>query len=354
MHEEIDYAEILEIPVSTVNVVKKTSRRRKEKNAAFPFPTHTRPLSNNDSFAPDTSASPHAQPMQTLQNPLRDSVIAQVNDRLSDEENAPFLSDYAYENNQTPLEITAEADLFAESANSEGRLDFDPIPERIDTVRLYSEENKRSFWDRFRFRDYDYSVNSKTENSPTMYAENKENEPLNAIKITLNAEFIAACVLCGAIFLTNVFMPHSAINTFFRSMTNAQNAQADTRSYNDFELSPVISDLSKAELNLSPTGVLSFTEEGCVYSAADGVVSAVERSKDGTYMIKISHSDTFTGIIGGLDYVYYAVGDAVKANVPIGYSEGESEVQVTMYSEGVLLNCFELTEENCLAWVEEN
>ena len=47
----------------------------------------------------------------------------------------------------------------------------------------------------------------------------------------------------------------------------------------------------------------------------------------------------------------YNVDDAVKANVPVGYSEGETEVQVTMYSGGTLLNCFELTEENCLAWV---
>ena len=68
--------------------------------------------------------------------------------------------------------------------------------------------------------------------------------------------------------------------------------------------------------------------------------------------MKITYSDTFSGVINGLDQTYYAVGDEVKCNVPMGYTDGEGEVQVTMYSGGALLNCFELTEENCLAWVE--
>ena len=150
----------------------------------------------------------------------------------------------------------------------------------------------------------------------------------------------------------NVFLPQSAINTFFRSIYSASTATADTREYSEFTLSPVVSELSDAELSLSPTGILSFTDEGCVYAAADGTVSGVTQNEDGTYTVKIAHSDSFTGVFNGLDFIYYAEGDTVLANVPLGYSNGESEVQVTMYSSGVLLNCFQLTEENCLAWVE--
>ena len=90
-----------------------------------------------------------------------------------------------------------------------------------------------------------------------------------------------------------------------------------------------------------------------VYAAADGIVSGVVQNADGTYTVKIAHSDSFTGVFNGLDYVYYSEGDQVVSNVPLGYSNGETEVQVTMYSNGVLLNCFQLTEENCLAWVED-
>ena len=55
----------------------------------------------------------------------------------------------------------------------------------------------------------------------------------------------------------------------------------------------------------------------------------------------------------GLKTVFYEVGDSVKANVPVAYIGGETPVQVTMYSSGELLNCFTLTEENCLAWLEQ-
>ena len=312
MNEEIEYAEMLEIPVSTVNVVRKNQRRRKQK------------------ASDSTQASEHVETSATPT--LKASVIAQVNDRL----NEPSAQE----------EITAEAELFTESANSAGELRFDPIPERIDTVRLYSDDYD-PFGESNRNRDnYGY----ERENDGGRYATNEKTAP-KALRVALGAEFALACALCGAIFLTNVFMPNSAINTFFRSLSGNETTQADARPYSDFTLSAVVSELSDAELNLSPTGILSFTDECCVYPAANGKISSVTKTADGGYTVKIAHSDTFTGVVSGLDHVYYSVGEEVKANVPLGYSGGETEVQVTMYSNGELLNCFQLTEENCLAWV---
>ena len=322
MNEEIEYAEMLEIPVSTVNVVKK-QRRRKHKNPTGELPNASR------------VAEALAQP------PLKDSVIAQVNDKLSEDPLA-----------QT-TEITADAELFAEGANSQGSIDFDSVPDRIDTVRLYSHDTKRRFWQRKPAPTQDFDFESDYENEGGRYAFTDEIPPSKPVRIALGIEFAAACALCGAIFLTNVFMPSSAINTFFRSLTGNATATTDNRTYSDFSLSAVISDLSDAELTLSPTGILSFTDECCVYPAADGTVSELVQNADGTYRVKIAYSESFTGVIGGLDYVYYSVGETVKTNVPIGYSEGENEVQVTMYSDGELLNCFQLTDENCLAWIEQ-
>ena len=318
MNEEIEYAEMLEIPISTVNVVQKRHRRRKQKIQEETL----------------SAAEPTPAPIPE-QSPLKDSVIAQVNDRLVEDE-----SDF----------LSVEPDLLAESANSDGRLDFDPIPERIDTVRLYSTDETRGFWEDTLYpQDYQLS----NENEGSRYAFKTFSKPEKWFKIALNAEFIAACVLCGAIFLTNVFMPNSAINTFFRAITNAPVVDADTRTHADFTLSPIVSELSGVELTLSPTGIVSFTDECCVYPVADGTVSDIIQNKNGTFTLKLSHSDSFTGVINGLDHVYYAVGEEVKANVPVGYTNGEGEVQVTMYSGGVLLNCLELTDENCLAWVEK-
>ena len=302
MHEEIEYAEMLEIPVSTINVIRKKSRRKKR-------------------------AAEKDHP------PLKASVIEQVNTRIEDA--------------QTTLSVDAES--FAEIANSEGSVNFDPSPERIDTVRLFADEAERQA----AFED-EYSFDFR-ENDGGRVEFNNETRAQKAARITLGTEFALACALCGAIFLTNVFVPGSAINTFFRAVNNpdATAAAVDNRTYSDFELSPVVSELSDAELSLSAAGILSFTDACCVYPAADGKVSEVLQNADGTYTLKISHSDSFTGVIGGLDSVYYTVGDTVKCNVPVGYSKGETEVQVTMYSGGVLLNCFQLTEENCLAWLEE-
>ena len=300
MNEEIEYAEMLEIPVSTVNVIHKKRRKKAQKTEQTDIPT------------------------------LKDSVIAQVNTRVEDEQ------------------VIIPADQLAESANSQGYVDFDSVPERIDTVRLFADETERknAYAENF-FSEVD------EENDEGMYEMKQETRGQKALRLTLGIEFAAVCALCGAIFLTNVFVPNSAVNTFFRAVTEPTVQQSDAREYSDFTLSPVVSELSDAELSLSAAGVLSFTDECCVYPAVDGEVSEVTRNEDGTYTLKIGHSDSFSGVIAGLNQVYYAVGDEVKCNVPVGYTHGETPVQVTMYSGGVLLNCFQLTEENCLAWVEE-
>lgn len=328
MNEEIEYAEMLEIPVSTVNVVKKKRGRKRKAEAVVVEP----------------SVAPVSAPN------LKESVIAQVNDKMQQD---PIVESSNLEN-----EITAEATMFAESANSGGRLDFGEIPERIDTVRLYSAREK-ALRKEIALSPEEYAFeNENALNEGGMYAFNTqrkaETKAEKRVRWVLGAEFGLACALCGAIFLTNVFMPGSAVNTFFRALDGStQTNKTDTRTYSDFTLSGVVNDFSDTELNLSPTGILSFTDECHVYPVANGKVSAVTKNEDGTYTLKISHSDTFSGVIDGLDQVYYQEGEAVKANVPVGYSHGEAEVQVTMYSSGALLNCFELTEENCLAWIEQ-
>ena len=333
MNEEIEYAEMLEIPVSTVNVIKKKNRRKKKTAQPNPEPVAQPapvPAQNQTQPQPSTEANP--------QPPLKDSVIAEVNERL---------------NEQAQPAVTADAELFAESANSEGRLHFDPdpAPERIDTVRLYSTDDLQGY--DLQEQTFVFGENGQNEGGRDGTNAKTDDTP-KGVRIALGIEFAAACVLCGAIFLTNVFMPNSAVNTFFRALGTPNETVTDARTYAAFTLTPVVSELSDAELTLSAEGVLSFQDECCVYPAADGKVCELSKAEDGTYTLKIQHSDSFTGVIHGLDTVYYAVGDSVKANVPVGFTGGELPVQVTMYSSGELLNCFELTEENCLAWVDAN
>lgn len=323
MNEEIAYAEMLEIPVSTIRVEHKKRRKKAAKKVRA-----------------QQAQIPQMPPLQG--GWLKDSVIEKVNEKL------------AVGAGET---LTAEANLFAESANSRGEIDFSPLPERIDTVRLYSavKTGKNGVQPVYAYGDegqedmgrYEMTEEDISESAPIESAADRRT------RIALNIEFIAACALCGAIFLTNVFMPGSAINTFFQSLAQTP-AKTDDRAYTDFVLSGVVNDFSSTTLTLSPTGVLTFQDECCVYPVADGTVSEVLRSTDGKYTLKIAYSTQFSGVYEGLDCVYYEVGDSVKANIPVAFSKGENEVQVTMYAEGELLNCFEITEENCLAWITDS
>ena len=335
MNEEIEYAEMLEIPVSTVNVVRKKHRRKRtdgHKRNSASLPTHE----HIDNTPPNTDAF------------LRDSVIAQVNGKMETPYAMPDAENVEPSETLEQSKITADAQLFAEGANSEGYLSFDPEPDRLHTVRLYASGETREIE---QDGQNDDEIEDEYQNGHIRYAINGQKRPSRGLRILLNTELALACALCGAIFFTNVFLPNSAINTFFRAM-NTPKQEAVVKHYSDFDLAPIVSLRSDAQLNLSPTGVLSFTDDCLVYPAANGTVKDVTRTDDGLYTVKVSYTDTFTGVFYGLDTVYYAVGEEVKANVPVGYTAGNTEVQVTMYSDGDLLNCFELTEENCLAWID--
>ena len=280
MNEEIEYAQMLEIPVSTVNVVKKRGRKPKKTTA------------------------------------LKEKVISKVNDAA-----------------ETPLPMQ-EPTLAVETEVASAESVETALP-----IRLPVEEEKEMMgkYKQFSYEDMDDNL-----------------VPAHRERLILGIEFAAACALCLGIFLTNVFVPNSAINTFFRTLTAENGAGADTRVYSDFTLSPIVLE-DGAELVVSETGVVSFTKDCCVYPAADGKVADVSQNTDGSFTIKIAHSPTFSEVVTGLDYIPYAVGDSVKANVPLGYSDGEGEVQVTMYEGGELLNCFSLSDEGAPVWnvVEE-
>ncbi|MBQ8427621.1 MAG: hypothetical protein IJX18_00020 [Clostridia bacterium] len=264
MNEEIEYAEMLEIPVSTVNVVK-----RRAKNKKHPA--------------------------------LQQSLIRQVNERV------PFSDE--------PLPAEESGDFSTRLIQDE------PLPPRKSPTRFLKD------------------------------AHAQERTPSKVGRIVYGVEFACACALCLGIFLTNVFLPGSAINTFFRSMTTTP-ATEDNRVFSDFTLSSVVGDRSAATVSVSPEGVVSFTAEGCVYPAVDGKVTDVVENTEGKYTVKLEHSPTFTSVIDGVDQVYYQIGEEVKHNVPVAFSDGETEVQVTMYEDGELLDCLQLDEQNCLVWLE--
>ncbi len=155
----------------------------------------------------------------------------------------------------------------------------------------------------------------------------------------LIAETAAACLLAAGIFLTNVFVPNTAINTFMGGLTAVKEKEA---AYNQFKLTSVVSEISDADIAVTDDGVIHFTQKCSVYPVCDGEVASVTQT-DGSYTVKIAHTSKFTSVITGLDTVYAGEGEEVKSNLPFAYSKGEKEVCVSMYDGNTLLNCYTLS-----------
>lgn len=241
MNEELDYAEMLEIPVSTVNVVKKKSVFKRK--------------------------SAKEQPAR--QEDLKEAVLVSVNERVG-------------------------ASVYSED------LSDPPKPARAErTVAI------------------------------------KQN--VNGSRV-LFIEAVAVALIAIAIFVTNLLVPNTVINTFLSSFTASTEQE---KAYTEFTLSPIVSDFSGIEVNQTASGVLYFTAEGSVYPICEGKVKNISQS-NGVYTLEVAHTSTFTSVITGLTNVYSAVGTAVRSNVPVGYSNGETEVRVSMYDNDVLLNCYTL------------
>ena len=244
MNEELNYAEMLEIPVETVTVSRKEKRKR------------------------------------TREPDLQEQLVAQVNDRMEEEQSDPLYAE------STPIEREA-----------------------------------------------------------------KKKRKIFGTRRILIGEFIAVCALCAIIFLTNLLMPASAINTFVRGLFNSNSASvADNRGPEEFALSSVVNPYSDIALAVSDSGVLTFRADCAVYAPCSGTLAAVNGDETAGYTLEVRHSDKFSTIMSGLNAVYVKAGEKVYSNVPLAHSDGQSDVRVMFYSEGSILTSYSVVDGG-LAWV---
>ena len=240
MNEQLDYAEMLEIPVNTVSVTKKRSifkRRQKE------------------------------QP----QDDIKDLVVESVNERMG-----------AY--------------IISEDVSDP------PKKEKLKTVESGKRDKK---------------------------------------SIILWTEAALVGIIAIAIFITNLLVPTTVINTFLSSFSEPT---VEEPVYSELTLTSIVGDFSDAEVTLDENGVLCVLSKGGVYPVCDGKVTTVYEA-NGTYTMEIAHTSTFKSVITGLNTAYSAVGTKVEQNIPIGYSNGEAEVRVTLYNNGEALSCLAMNGE---------
>lgn len=246
MEQELDYAEMLEIPVSTVNVVKKKSL-----------------------FKRKAAEKPAVQAPEFVQDELKERVVESVNERVG-----------AY--------------VYSEDLSEQ------PVEKKKKTLKFGKDKASR----------------------------------------VLIGELVAVCVIAVAIFLTNIFMPTSAINTFIGSFSKSK--AASEPDYIDFELSSVVSELSDVDVQVADAGYLFFKAESCVYPVCDGTVSSII-DDEGVYTVQIAHTSKFSSVITGVSSVYCGKGDKVRANLPFAFSDGQREVQISLYDGDKLLTCYTLS-----------
>lgn len=172
--------------------------------------------------------------------------------------------------------------------------------------------------------------------TPTEEVKGVKKKGVSAILI---GETVAACLLAVGIFLTNLLVLDTAINTFLSEFTAVTETETP---YNEITLTSPVSETSDAEIIVGSDGVLTFQEKTSVYPLCDGEITSVTETDEG-YTVKISHTSTFCSVVTGLDTVYSSVGDEVKGNLPFAYSLGEREVSISMYDGEELLNCYTLT-----------
>lgn len=156
----------------------------------------------------------------------------------------------------------------------------------------------------------------------------------------------AVLALSLTIILTNVLVPNSAINTFFRSVFGSEKKIAevtDARVFSDFEVA-----MPYAEMSLE-NGVITLDKNGSLYSTARGEVETVVKGEDGKYTMLIRHSDNFFTAITGMDYVYFSAGDSVYSTVPVGYSREAGATVCFLDGESAVIANYTI-EESAVVW----
>ncbi|MBR3804844.1 MAG: hypothetical protein IKJ14_05835 [Clostridia bacterium] len=175
----------------------------------------------------------------------------------------------------------------------------------------------------------------------------KQEKPKSSVEIkntgfdVVSMQVVTIFVLIVGIILTNIFVDNSGINRLMRSVFAKNDAKIE-RSYSDFT---ALSPTKSGNVSLSD-GVMTISK-GSVYSPCDGVVESLTE-EDGKYILTVSHSDSFSSVISGLESVYLSVGDNVYSTIPVGYSE--QTAYVSMFDNDSILTGYTVDDDK-IVWL---
>ena len=168
----------------------------------------------------------------------------------------------------------------------------------------------------------------------------KREKRFNAV---ISAQVVAVFALVSAIILTNLFWENSAMNTLFKSVFQSEHGATTELEYDDFTLTLPIADVSGVALE---NGVITISGEYSLYPVCDGKVAKVDRAENGTYTITVTHSESFSSVIEGLDMVYFAEGEEISRHMPVGYVKNSARVY--LYNGASLLTDYATVENSII------
>ncbi len=286
MNEKLQYAEMLDIPVSTCNITYKPPKRR-----LFKKPKVNHEQVKKDLVAKVNDSLEETQTEETATSSLVE--VEPVSEQVSEQ-------DYAY---------AIGEDQPTDELGTELEEEKEPVIESSVSVREMEKPKKKAF---------KFSV------------------------ITLQIAIIG--VLLTTILITNALVPSSGINTFINGVFGAGNSvQEDNRVYSDFEPElPVVEDIVLQD------GVMTFSAKGSLYSPCDGTVTAKTLAENGKYTLEITHNKNFKSVLTGIDYAYFDIGQEVLSNIPVGYALGEQVSLCFCGSDGNIITDYTIAEDSVI------
>ena len=295
MADNYEYAEMLEIPVRTCTVTKKskakTAGRRKTKNAT-----------------------------------IKEKVVDKVNETLSEENGVEIAQPVATETpvNEPPVTAT-------DAVGENPAVDREKTEIAVKETEIAETENKGD----------DARANSADDFEKTVTVTHKKKKRITLVGI----ETVAIVALVLFIVMTNLVMANSGINTLLKMM-NGTYVSAPAENDSVYSVFKAVTPVSSDKMSVKD-GVITVNKSGSIYSPCDGTVTAIEKT-DGKLSVEITHSKNFKTVINGMDYVYGNVGDKVYSNFPVGYLD-KNTVTVSLYDKGALITGYTVSGNN-IVW----
>lgn len=302
MNEKLQYATMLEIPVSTCSITERSSGKKRH---------------------------PHKRKVN------HEQVKKQLMDKINGEEkviNHPV--DCYVSQSQALEQLNAEEQPILE------RDEIAPTAEQEYLEQLNAPEAQASGQETF-VQDGEIETPIEQEKSVTFYRAERKKKFRPRISV-IGVQLMVIGFLVATIFLTNALYVDSGINVFLRNVFGVEEVTTvDARKFDEF--APVVAMGDNNGVTVAD-GVISYSGEGSVYAPCDGVVTGKIVDETGKFTLEITHSTNFKTVLSGVDIAYVELDDKVYGNIPVGYLNADGATMCFTHGDGTVISNYQIVD----------